>query len=123
MPEKSKDKIVPDEAVLQILLKIFQALFVNDLSRQTFLLNLLPKVKSKYVDLQIETPKAIGQIIFNPEEVLFHTLGFSISRRQSSLVSAGTGVFVTKGFVPKGAVVAMYPGIDIIYFLKGLGKV
>ncbi|KAM6293883.1 LOW QUALITY PROTEIN: SET domain-containing protein 9-like [Aegotheles albertisi] len=34
-------------------------------------------------------------------------LGFSITD-QSSLVSAGTGVFVTKGFVPKGMVVSMY---------------
>nr|XP_020661223.1 SET domain-containing protein 9 isoform X3 [Pogona vitticeps]XP_020661224.1 SET domain-containing protein 9 isoform X3 [Pogona vitticeps] len=48
--------------------------------------------------------------ILNPEEVLFNTLGFSITRRHSSLVSAGTGVFVSKGFVPKGTVVSMYPG-------------
>lgn len=41
---------------------------------------------------------------------MFKTLGFCIDRRPSSLPFAGTGVFVTKGTVPKGAVVAMYPG-------------
>ncbi|PKU33704.1 mitogen-activated protein kinase kinase kinase 1 [Limosa lapponica baueri] len=45
----------------------------------------------------------------SPEEVLFNTLGFSITRDQRSLVSAGTGVFVTKGFVLKGMVASMYP--------------
>ncbi|XP_062984128.1 SET domain-containing protein 9 isoform X2 [Elgaria multicarinata webbii] len=51
-----------------------------------------------------------NQIIFNPEDILLNTLGFSITRKASSLISAGTGVFVTKGFVPKGTVVSMYPG-------------
>ncbi|TFK15711.1 lipid phosphate phosphohydrolase 1 [Platysternon megacephalum] len=79
---------------------------------------LLPEVKSKYLELltiQYKRSKTTGynhpsQNIFNPEEVLFNTLGFSITRDRSSLISAGTGVFVTKGFVPKGAVVSMYPG-------------
>nr|XP_034956848.1 SET domain-containing protein 9 isoform X1 [Zootoca vivipara] len=118
VPEGSKDKTVSDEDVLQTLLKTFTALFVNDLRRQTFLLSFLPKVKSKYLDLQKDQPEINqtiddshqNQIIFNPEDVLLHTLGFSITRRHSSLISAGTGVFVTKGFVPKGAVVSMYPG-------------
>ncbi|XP_033020669.1 SET domain-containing protein 9 [Lacerta agilis] len=118
VPEGSKDKTVSDEDVLQTLLKTFTALFVNDLRRQTFLLSFLPKVKSKYLDLQKAQPETNqtiddshqNQIIFNPEDVLLHTLGFSITRRRSSLISAGTGVFVTKGFVPKGAVVSMYPG-------------
>ncbi|XP_053159491.1 SET domain-containing protein 9 isoform X3 [Hemicordylus capensis] len=118
VPEESKDKIVSDEDVLQTLLKTFRALFANDLSRQMFLLNLLPEVKSQYLELQTTQPeisKRTGdnqqsQIIFHPEEVLFNTLGFSIARRHSSLLSAGTGVFITKGFVPKGTVVSMYPG-------------
>lgn len=54
--------------------------------------------------------------MFSPEEVLFNTLGFSITRDRSSLVSAGTGVFVTKGFVPKGTVVSMYPGNEMFFF-------
>lgn len=60
-----------------------------------------------------------GQRMFSPEEVLFNTLGFTVSRDRSSLVSAGTGVFVTKGFVPKGTVVSMYPGNGIfLFFIK-----
>ncbi|XP_076876752.1 SET domain-containing protein 9 isoform X2 [Brachyhypopomus gauderio] len=41
---------------------------------------------------------------------MLHTLGFCIEKRPSSLPSAGTGVCVTRGHVPKGALVAMYPG-------------
>lgn len=60
-----------------------------------------------------------GQRMFSPEEVLFNTLGFTVSRDRSSLVSAGTGVFVTKGFVLKGTVVSMYPGNGIfLFFIK-----
>nr|XP_005306665.1 SET domain-containing protein 9 isoform X2 [Chrysemys picta bellii] len=118
VPEKSKDKIISDEDVLETLLKIFKALFINNFSRQMDFLALLPEVKSEYLKLltiQYKRSKTTGynhqsQNIFNPEEVLFNTLGFSITRDRSSLISAGTGVFVTKGFVPKGAVVSMYPG-------------
>ncbi|XP_030422527.1 SET domain-containing protein 9 isoform X5 [Gopherus evgoodei] len=118
VPEKSKDKIISDEDVLETLLKIFKALFINDFSRQMDLFALLPEVKSKYLELltiQYKRPKTTGynhqsKNVFNPEEVMFNTLGFSITRDRSSLISAGTGVFVTKGFVPKGAVVSMYPG-------------
>ncbi|KAG7227132.1 hypothetical protein INR49_013930 [Caranx melampygus] len=41
---------------------------------------------------------------------MLQALGFCIDRQPSSLPFAGTGVFVTKGFVPKGATVALYPG-------------
>ncbi|KAJ6669928.1 hypothetical protein lerEdw1_000477 [Lerista edwardsae] len=118
VPEESKDKIISDEEVLQTLLKTFRALFANDLNRQMRLLNFLPEVKSKYLELQTaqsEIYQTVGdgrqsQIIFNPEDVMFTALGFSITRSPSSLASAGTGVFVTKGFVSKGTVLAMYPG-------------
>lgn len=124
VPEESKDKTISDEDVLQALLKTFESLFVNDLTRQMPLLNFLPAVRSKYLEVPIsqpETSTTIGddqqsQITFPAEDVLFNALGFSIARRRSSLVSAGTGVFVTRGFVPKRTVVAMYPGTDIIYF-------
>ncbi|EMP41372.1 Putative protein C5orf35 like protein, partial [Chelonia mydas] len=104
--------------VLETLLKIFKALFINDFGRQMDFFALLPEVKSKYLELltiQFKRSKTTGynhqsQNIFNPEEVLFNTLGFSITRNRSSLISAGTGVFVNKGFVPKGALVSMYPG-------------
>ncbi|NWU23433.1 SETD9 protein, partial [Dyaphorophyia castanea] len=104
VPESSQDKIIADEDVFETLLKSFKALFINDFSRQADILALLPKVKCQYLELLTGLP------MFSPEEVLFNTLGFTVSRDQSSLVSAGTGVFVTKGFVPKGTVVSMYPG-------------
>lgn len=120
MPEESKDKIVSDEDVLQTLLKIFRSLFVNDLNRQMFLLNVIPEIKSKYPEIHSVQSKTLSKAIYddqehqralNPEEVLFSTLGFSIIRQPSSLKSAGIGVFVAKGFVPEGTVVSMYPGM------------
>lgn len=124
VPDESKDKIISDEEVLQTLLKTFRALFANDLKRQTCLLNFLPEVKSKYLELQTaqsEIYQTVGddqqnRITFNPEDVMFTALGFSITRRPSSLTSAGTGIFVTRGFVPKGTVLSMYPGTEIAYY-------
>ncbi|XP_077203276.1 SET domain-containing protein 9 isoform X2 [Paroedura picta] len=118
VPEESKDKTISDEDVLQMLLKTFKSLFVSDLTRQMPLLSFLPEIQSKYLEVPIsqpETSTAIGdnqrsRIPFRAEDVLFNTLGFSIARRRSSLVSAGTGVFVTRGVVPHRTVVAMYPG-------------
>lgn len=80
---------------------------------------MLPEsVKSKYQDLlAVQQPRVKlleyrqhQQIVFKPEEILYKTLGFSVARATSSLISAGKGVFVTKGLVPKGAIVSMYPG-------------
>ncbi|XP_063176571.1 SET domain-containing protein 9 isoform X1 [Chroicocephalus ridibundus] len=115
VPESSQDKIISDEDVFETLLKIFKALFINDLSRQAHILALLPEIRCKYMELVTVEQKQSevnhqGQHVFSPEEVLFNTLGFSLTRDRSSLVSAGTGVFVTKGFVPKGTLVSMYPG-------------
>ncbi|NXH77274.1 SETD9 protein, partial [Hydrobates tethys] len=131
VPESSQDKIISDEDVFETLLKIFKALFINDFSRQAHILALLPEIKCKYLELlTVEQKRSKGnscnhqsQHVFSPEEVLDfsaarkvvpHSLNTNawehITRDRSSLVSAGTGVFVTKGFVPKGTVVSMYPG-------------
>ncbi|KAM9252903.1 SET domain-containing protein 9 [Dugong dugon] len=119
VPEESKDKVVSDEEILGTLLKVFQALFLNDFNKQSDILTVLPEpVKSKYQDflaVQHQREKLLEnrhqqQSIFKPEEVLYKTLGFSVAPATSSLIAAGKGVFVTKGFVPKGAVVSMYPG-------------
>ncbi|XP_021237344.1 SET domain-containing protein 9 isoform X2 [Numida meleagris] len=118
VPEGSQDKIISDEDVFETLLKLFTALFVNDFSRQAPALALLPEVEHRYSQLRsAELEQAAGssrnrqsQQVLSPDEVLFRTLGFSVTRDRSSLLSAGTGVFVSKGFVPKGTVVSMYPG-------------
>ncbi|XP_029860744.1 SET domain-containing protein 9 isoform X3 [Aquila chrysaetos chrysaetos] len=118
VPESSQDKIISDEDVFETLLKVFKALFINDFSRHAHILALLPEIKCKYLELltveqkrsKVNSCNHQSQHVFSPEEVLLNTLGFAVSRDRSSLVSAGTGVFVTKGFVPKGTVVSMYPG-------------
>lgn len=119
VPEESTDKVLSDEDVLGTLLKLFQALFLNDFRKQSDTLAMLPgPVKSKYQDLwavQHQRETLLGnsqprQTTFKPEEILYKTLGFCVVRAPSSVVSAGKGVFVTKGLVPKGAVVSMYPG-------------
>ncbi|XP_032192094.1 SET domain-containing protein 9 isoform X2 [Mustela erminea] len=119
VPEESKDKVISDEDVLETLLKVFQALFINDFNKQSDILTMLPEtVKSKYHNLlSVQHPRVKlleyrhqQQNTFKPEEILYKTLGFSVARETSSLVSAGKGVFVTRGWVPKGAVVSMYPG-------------
>lgn len=125
VPESSQDKIIADEDVFETLLKTFKALFINDLSRQADILALLPEVKCQYLELlsveqkqsEVKSCNHQGHHVFSPEEVLFNTLGFTVSRDRSSLVSAGTGVFVTRGFVPRGTVVSMYPGNEVFVFL------
>jgi len=41
---------------------------------------------------------------------LLNEVGFSVSRRQSSIPGAGTGVFIQRGAVNKGSLVCLYPG-------------
>ncbi|XP_066097056.1 SET domain-containing protein 9 isoform X3 [Saccopteryx bilineata] len=119
VPEAFKDKVISDEDVLGMLLKVFQALFVNDFDKQAAVLTVLPElVQSKYQDLlsgqhprvELLENRCHQQNVFKPEDILYKTLGFSVARATSSLMSAGRGVFVTKGLVTKGTVVSMYPG-------------
>ncbi|XP_032387738.1 SET domain-containing protein 9 [Etheostoma spectabile] len=98
--ERLKDKQVPDEEVSQSLLQLFRVLLRNGANKgglcaaQT---HFLRQVTSE------ENPVC-------GDDAMLQTLGFCIDRKPSTLPFAGTGVFVTKGFVPKGATVAMYPG-------------
>ncbi|XP_066233683.1 SET domain-containing protein 9 isoform X1 [Saccopteryx leptura] len=119
VPEAFKDKVISDEDVLGMLLKVFQALFVNDFDKQAAILTVLPElVHSKYQDLlsgqhprvELLENRCHQQNVFKPEDILYKTLGFSVARATSSLMSAGRGVFVTKGLATKGTVVSMYPG-------------
>ncbi|XP_005752534.1 SET domain-containing protein 9 [Pundamilia nyererei] len=101
--ERSKDKLVPDEEVSRSLLTLFRALFrkhgFHQRQFQTpFMLQLTSEAE------QVGGDPVCGQ------DAMLQTLGFCIERKPSTLSFAGTGVFVTKGFVPKGATVAMYPG-------------
>lgn len=104
--ERSQDKLVPDEEVSQMLLKLFGVLHRSH--------------RAKHGELRTAQNHFLGGAIteedrcrgkpMSEDDAMFQSLGFCIDRKPSTLPSAGTGVFVTKGFVPKGATVAMYPG-------------
>ncbi|KAF1408152.1 SET domain-containing protein 9, partial [Spheniscus magellanicus] len=131
VPENSQDKII-SEGVLETLLKIFKALFINDFSRQMCILALLPEIK--YLELltverkrsKVNSCNYQSVLVLAGRKVLFNTLGFSITQDQSFPMSAGTRVFITKGFVLKGMVVSMYS--DTVYrkhepfFFQSLGN-
>ncbi|XP_072514508.1 SET domain-containing protein 9 isoform X1 [Salminus brasiliensis] len=106
--DRTKDKPIEDGEVFQTLIRLFTALLRSDWRNQTEQLRLLPAAsQEKYLSTQnnlTRTTKA------DPCATMLHTVGFCIERRASSLPSAGTGVFVTEGQVPKGVTVAMYPG-------------
>ncbi|KAM4708267.1 SET domain-containing protein 9 [Discoglossus pictus] len=114
--EGSSDKVISDAHVYSTLVKLFQVIFISDLSRQTDLLQMLPEsTKSIYQapvvpDHQHGGCNSSSEVTLHPDKILHGCLGFSVDRGPSSLSSAGTGVFVSKGFVPKGSVVSMYPG-------------
>ncbi|XP_013979086.1 SET domain-containing protein 9 isoform X5 [Salmo salar] len=111
--ERSKDRLASDEVVLETLLHLFRALLRNDVAHQEEVLRLLPaSTQTRYLSPETTEGPDIGEPKgeHGPIETMFLTVGFCIERKPSSLPFAGTGVFVTRGFVPKGATVAMYPG-------------
>ncbi|KAL7848261.1 hypothetical protein AOLI_G00229790 [Acnodon oligacanthus] len=106
--DRAKDKPIEDGEVLRTLTSFFTALLRNDWKKQTEQLGLLPAIsQEKYLGKQNDL---IGMPKVAPCATMLHTLGFCIERKASSLPSAGIGVFVTEGQVPKGVTVAMYPG-------------
>ncbi|XP_001332805.2 SET domain-containing protein 9 isoform X1 [Danio rerio] len=102
---RAQDKMTADEDVFKSLVCLFTHLLKNDVKNQRQLLGLLPRsTQSKYSNVESKTHGA------PPSTVMFETLGFSVERKISSLERAGTGVFVMRGRVPAGSIVAMYPG-------------
>ncbi|CAF97553.1 unnamed protein product, partial [Tetraodon nigroviridis] len=103
--ERSTDKLTPDEEVSRALLQLFGVLFQTHWTKhQDPRRAHIHFERSTGQDDHSQRGPACGH------EAMFQTLGFCIDRKPSSLPFAGTGVFVTKGFVPKGAIVALYPG-------------
>lgn len=103
--ERSTDKLTPDEEVSRALLQLFGVLFQTHWTKhQDPRRAHIHFERSTGQDDDSQRGPACGH------EAMFQTLGFCIDRKPSSLPFAGTGVFVTKGFVPKGAIVALYPG-------------
>lgn len=101
----AEDKLVPDTEISQALLKLFGLLLRSHWAKHSELRAaqtiFLDGVTSKY---HCDEDPANG------DDAMLQALGFCIDRKPSSLPAAGTGVFITKGFVPRGATVAMYPG-------------
>ncbi|KAG9338285.1 hypothetical protein JZ751_025956 [Albula glossodonta] len=110
--EGSQDKLVPDEKVAASLLKLFRDLLKNDLGRKQTVLHMLPEPSRNAYQSPQSAVMPFKKLSRHrdPCELMLDSLGFCIERRPSSLKNAGTGVFVTMGMVPKGAMVAMYPG-------------
>ncbi|XP_034558819.1 SET domain-containing protein 9 [Notolabrus celidotus] len=104
--ESSKDKQVPDEEVSQTLLKLFRVLLGSHLSEHAE----LRAAQTHFLRRVTNEENLEGGFPTSGGDAMLQCLGFCIERKPSTLPSAGTGVFVTKGFVPKGATVAMYPG-------------
>ncbi|KAF7669800.1 hypothetical protein LDENG_00124580 [Lucifuga dentata] len=102
----SKDKLVPDEEVSESLLKLFRLLLGAHGENYGKFQAAHPHLFTKLTDAKEQhgRPHVCGH------DAMFQSLGFCIDRRPSMVPFAGTGVFVTRGFVPKGATVAMYPG-------------
>ncbi|XP_061784819.1 SET domain-containing protein 9 [Nerophis lumbriciformis] len=89
--KRSEDKLVPDEEVSGSLLRLFRVLYSE-------------AVKGHF-HVQVTSGKELSA-----HDAMFRSLGFCIERKRSTLPYAGCGVFVSRGVVPKGATVAMYPG-------------
>ena len=85
-----QDKIVPDSKVLEHLITVLHALDNNEQ-------NLHCKTQ-----LSEEKKTCLG--------VMYNALGYEIRRLDSTISGAGRGVFVTKGTIPAGSLVALYPG-------------
>lgn len=102
----AEDKLVPDEEVSQALLKLFGLLLRSHWAKH----DELRAAQSLFLGGLTTKEDPCEKDPANGDDAMLQSLGFCIDRKPSTLPSAGTGVFVTKGFVPKGATVAMYPG-------------
>ena len=87
---KDQDKIVPDYKLLDSLVILLKGL--NCCSS-----------RSEY---------PVGRKSASPHSVMYSVLGYEIDRLNSSIPGAGRGVFVTRGKVPGGSLVALYPGVN-----------
>lgn len=103
---RSEDKLVPDEEVSLRLLKLFRVLLRSHWADH----GELREAQTHFLKQVTSEEDQCGEHPVSGDDAMLQTLGFCIDRKCSTLPSAGTGVFVTKGFVPKGATVAMYPG-------------
>ena len=79
-----QDKIIPDCKVVELLMTVLNTLDNND----------------------AQSPESKR----NSTEVMYNALGYEIKRLDSTVRGAGRGVFVTRGKITAGSLVALYPG-------------
>ena len=91
------------EAIHQSLLQLCECLHKSQLS----IPNHEDPTKEK---LSIDTFFSSQQYYLQNLKHVHQLLGFSVERKVSQLVGGGTGVFVTKGTVPKHSLIGLYPG-------------
>ncbi|XP_047445478.1 SET domain-containing protein 9 [Mugil cephalus] len=104
--KSSKDKLVPDDEVSQSLLKLFGDLLKSYGANRMEIRG----AQARFFPQQTSEDDQDGRYAMCVHDAMLQSLGFFIERKPSTLPFAGTGVFVTRGFVPKGVTVAMYPG-------------
>ncbi|KAM7401017.1 hypothetical protein PAMA_005290 [Pampus argenteus] len=102
----SKDKLLSEEEVSASLLKLFRVLYRSHGADHSQ----LRAAQTHFLRQVTNDEEQRGGNPVCGHDATLQSLGFSIDRKPSSLHFAGTGVFVTRGFVPKGTTVAMYPG-------------
>ncbi|XP_056444313.1 SET domain-containing protein 9 [Gadus chalcogrammus] len=106
-----QDKPIHDEVVSETLLKLFGALLERDGADGKQSLK-ETRLRPKVVQTKSNDAREMHEEgrMAESDDLIFQSMGFCIHRRPSSVPLAGVGVFITKGWVPKGTVVAMYPG-------------
>nr|XP_022316264.1 SET domain-containing protein 9-like [Crassostrea virginica] len=95
------DKLIPDDAVLQSIRDLFSSF------HQFYPTNQEVNLEAAYRALT-DTP--LDQTARGNSRAARDRLGFAVERGPSTLPQGGDGVFVTSGRVPRGTVVAFYPG-------------
>ncbi|KAF5906890.1 SET domain-containing protein 9 isoform X1, partial [Clarias magur] len=105
---RAEDKRLDDDRVLASLIRLFTELLRNDASNQTELLRLLPASCRRQYYITHNAAARDPEVA--PREIMLRSLGFCVEKMASSLLGAGTGVFVTQGQVLRGVPVALYPG-------------
>lgn len=98
-----QDKIIPDSKVLEHLITVLHALRNNDQNLQI--------CKTPFSE---EKKTCLG--------VMCNALGYEIRRLDSTISGAGRGVFVTKGTIPAGSLVALYPGTRYMFCFSFANK-
>ena len=71
----------------------------------------LPSMTHKSLNKLIKNKSEFNSLKLQANETIFKICGYQLAVKQSQLPNGGKGVFVIKGTVLKGQLVALYPGM------------